>query len=256
MIICIMKEVFDKFGFEVMIKDFIGYVMVFYQIDLYFDKFGVVFEVIECICLYGNLVVCYGKFFYIYFFYGFGEFFQGFVCLLVIYGGIYMFNINVDEVVYEGDKVVGIKVIMINIEFEMKFEIKVKIIIGDLSYFFNKVKVVGYVLRVICILKYLLVNMSDVDLVQLIIFQSQVGCKNDIYIVVVLLVYNVCFKGYWIVIVLIIVEMLVNYYLELVLGIERLGKIEEQFMVCFVFCCCFVRMKILIDVIGFFYFFL
>ncbi|KAK4655644.1 Rab GDP dissociation inhibitor alpha [Podospora pseudocomata] len=227
---CTMKEVFDKFGLEATTKDFIGHAMALYQTDSYLDKPGVAPEAIERIRLYGNSVARYGKSPYIYPLYGLGELPQGFARLSAIYGGTYMLNTNVDEVVYEGDKAVGIKATMTNIEPEMKFETKAKIIIGDPSYFPNKVKVVGHVLRAICILKHPLANTSDADSAQLIIPQSQVGRKNDIYIAVVSSAHNVCPKGYWIAIVSTIAETSANHHLELAPGIERLGKIEEQFM--------------------------
>lgn len=54
----------------------------------------------------------------------------------------------------------------------------------------------------------------------------------DIYIACVSSAHNVCPKGYWIAIVSTIAETTANHHLELQPGLERLGKIEEQFMVC------------------------
>lgn len=53
----------------------------------------------------------------------------------------------------------------------------------------------------------------------------------DIYIACVSSAHNVCPKGYWIAIVSTIAESSANHHLELQPGLERLGKIEEQFMV-------------------------
>lgn len=55
---------------------------------------------------------------------------------------------------------------------------------------------------------------------------------SDIYIACVSSAHNVCPKGYWIAIVSTIAESSANHHLELQPGIDRLGKIEEQFMVC------------------------
>lgn len=55
---------------------------------------------------------------------------------------------------------------------------------------------------------------------------------TDIYIACVSSAHNVCPKGYWIAIVSTIAETTANHHLELQPGIDRLGKIEEQFMVC------------------------
>jgi Rab GDP dissociation inhibitor len=53
----------------------------------------------------------------------------------------------------------------------------------------------------------------------------------DIYIAVVSSAHNVCPKGYYIAIVSTIAETTANHHLELAPGFERLGKIEEKFMV-------------------------
>lgn len=53
----------------------------------------------------------------------------------------------------------------------------------------------------------------------------------DIYIACVSSAHSVCPKGYYIAIVSTIAETSANHHLELQPGLERLGKIEEQFMV-------------------------
>lgn len=55
---------------------------------------------------------------------------------------------------------------------------------------------------------------------------------TDIYIACVSSAHNVCPKGYYVAIVSTIAESSANHHLELEPGLERLGKIEEQFMVC------------------------
>ncbi|KAF3343260.1 hypothetical protein VD0002_g9223 [Verticillium dahliae] len=224
-----MKEVYDKFSLETGTRDFIGHAMALYTDDDYLTTPGAAPEAIERIRLYGNSVARYGKSPYIYPLYGLGELPQGFARLSAIYGGTYMLNTQIDEILYEDGKAAGIKATMTGAD-EMKFETKAKTILGDPSYFPNKVKVVGQVLRAICILKHPLSGTNDADSAQLIIPQSQVGRKNDIYIATVSSAHNVCPKGYWIAIVSTIAETTANHHLELQPGLERLGKIEEQFM--------------------------
>ena len=89
-----------------------------------------------------------------------------------------MLNTTVDEVIYEGGKASGIKATMKGVEPEMKFETKAKLVLGDPSYFTDKVKVVGHVLRAICVLKHPVAGTNDSDSAQLVIPQSQVGRKN------------------------------------------------------------------------------
>ncbi len=175
---CTMREVYDKFGLEAGTKDFAGHAMALYQTDAYLDLKGAAPEAIERLRLYGNSVARYGKSPYIYPLYGLGELPQGFARLSAIYGGTYMLNTTVEEVQYEGDKAVGIKATMRGIDPEMKFETRAKLIVGDPSYFPNKVRVVGHVLRAICILKHPLASTNDSDSCQIIIPQSQVGRKN------------------------------------------------------------------------------
>lgn len=175
---CTMKDVYDKFGLEDGTRDFIGHAMALYLDDAYINAPGVAPEAIERIRLYGNSVARYGKSPYIYPLYGLGELPQGFARLSAIYGGTYMLNTNVDEVLYENGAAVGIKATMTGVEPEMKFETKAKMILGDPSYFPNKVKVTGHVLRAICVLKHPLAGTQDADSAQLIIPQSQVGRKN------------------------------------------------------------------------------
>ncbi|KAI6332024.1 Rab GDP dissociation inhibitor alpha [Pyricularia oryzae] len=227
---CTMKDVYDKFGLETGTKDFIGHAMALYLSDDYISKPGGAPEAIDRIRLYGNSVARYGKSPYIYPLFGLGDLPQGFARLSAIYGGTYMLNTNIDELLYEDGKAVGIKATMTGIEPEMKFETRAKMILGDPSYFPDKVKVVGHVLRAICVLKHPLAGTSDADSCQLIIPQSQVGRKNDIYIACVSSAHSVCPKGYYIAIVSTIAETSANHHLELQPGLERLGKIEEQFM--------------------------
>lgn len=178
-----MKDVYDKFGLEPGTRDFIGHAMALYLDDSYIDTPGNAPDAIDRIRLYGNSVSRYGKSPYIYPLYGLGELPQGFARLSAIYGGTYMLNTSVDEVLYEGGKAVGIKATMGNSSSpeQMHFETKADMILADPSYFSNKVKVVGHVLKAICILKHPLAGTNDSDSCQLIIPQSQVGRKNGEY---------------------------------------------------------------------------
>ena len=54
--------------------------------------------------------------------------------------------------------------------------------------------------------------------------------SSDIYIAVVSSAHNVCPKGYYIAIVSTIAETDSNHHLELKAGLDRLGRIEEQFL--------------------------
>ncbi|KXT14307.1 hypothetical protein AC579_8432 [Pseudocercospora musae] len=228
-----MKQVYDKYGLEATTRDFIGHSMALYPTDDYIDRKGAAKDCVERIRLYVNSMARYGKSPYIYPLYGLGELPQGFARLSAIYGGTYMLNANVDEVKYDGGKVSGIRATMKERGEEgegMKFETKCKKIIADPSYFPDKCRVSGHLLKAICILNHPIDKTDNADSLQLIIPQSQVGRKHDIYVAVVSSTHNVCPKGYYIAIVSTIAETNANHHLELIPGLERLGRIEEQFM--------------------------
>lgn len=231
---CTMKDVYDKFGLEATTRDFIGHSMALYQSDDYINNPGQAVETIERIRLYANSMARYGKSPYIYPLYGLGELPQSFARLSAIYGGTYMLKTSVDEIQYGADgKVSGIKATMHerdSDESAMKFETKTKMILGDPSYFPGKTRVTGYLLKCICILTHPIDRTNDADSLQLIIPQSQVGRKHDIYIAMVSGAHNVCPKGYYVAIVSTIAETSANHHLELQPGLERLGRIEEKFM--------------------------
>jgi Rab GDP dissociation inhibitor len=112
----------------------------------------------------------------------------------------------------------------------MKFTTKCAKILADPSYFPQRVRVTGHLLKAICILNHPIDKTDNSDSVQLILPQSQVGRKHDIYIAMVSSAHNVCPKGYYIAIVSTIAETDANHHLELQPGLDRLGKIEEKFM--------------------------
>lgn len=228
-----MKDVYDKFGLEATTRDFVGHSMALYQTDDYINAKDMTTDAIERIRLYVNSMARYGKSPYIYPLYGLGELPQGFARLSAIYGGTYMLNTDVDEFLYEGSKVVGIKATMKEKGDDgpgMKFETKAKKILADPSYFPGKARVTGHLLKAICILNHPIASTDNSDSLQLIIPQSQVGRKHDIYVAVVSSAHNVCPKGYYIAIVSTIAEGDSNHHLELQPGLDRLGKIEEQFL--------------------------
>jgi Rab GDP dissociation inhibitor len=228
-----MKQVYDKYGLEQTTRDFVGHSMALYATDDYIETKGMAKDCVERIRLYVNSMARYGKSPYIYPLYGLGELPQGFARLSAIYGGTYMLNTNIDEVKYENGKVSGIRATMKERGEEgdgMKFETKCSKILADPSYFPEKAKVVGHLIKAICILNHPIDKTDNSDSVQLILPQSQVGRKHDIYIAMVSSAHNVCPKGYYIAIVSTIAETDANHHLEIQPGLERLGKIEEKFM--------------------------
>jgi Rab GDP dissociation inhibitor len=109
-------------------------------------------------------------------------------------------------------------------------------VIGDPSYFTDKVKKTGQVVRIICLLNHSIPNTGDADSVQLIIPQNQVKRQHgiqfsvtliDIYVAAISSAHNVCAKGYFIAIVSTIVETS-NPEKECEPGLALLGTISER----------------------------
>lgn len=121
----------------------------------------------------------YGKSPYIYPLYGLGELPQSFARLSAIYGGTYMLDKAIDEIVTDADgKFVGVR--------SGNETVKAKQVVGDPSYFGagkqaeGKVRIIeeGKVVRAICILKHPIPGTDDSDSVQIVIPQNQVARKN------------------------------------------------------------------------------
>ena len=137
-------------------------------------------ETYSRIILYTSSMARYGKSPYIYPLYGLGELPQAFARLSAIYGGTYMLDKSIDEIVTDADgKFVGVR--------SGSETVKAKQVIGDPSYFGagksaegGKVRVIeeGKVIRAICILKHPIPGTEDVDSAQIIIPQNQVNRRN------------------------------------------------------------------------------
>jgi Rab GDP dissociation inhibitor len=176
-----MAEVYDKFSLEPSTRDFIGHSMALYQNDDYLTSAGQAVDAITRIRLYANSMARYGKSPYIYPLYGLGELPQGFARLSAIYGGTYMLNTDIDEIIYSGGKAVGIKATMKDRDDKgegMSFETKAGLIIADPSYFPSKVQPTGRLLKAICILDHPVDRTDNSDSLQLILPQSQIGRKH------------------------------------------------------------------------------
>ncbi|KAF9244560.1 rab GDP-dissociation inhibitor [Melanogaster broomeanus] len=224
-----MKTVYEKFGLEPGTQDFIGHAMALYLDDDYITKPAR--PTYDRIILYTSSMARYGKSPYIYPQYGLGELPQSFARLSAIYGGTYMLDKHVDEIVTDGEgKFVGVR--------SGKETVKAKQVIGDPSYFGagkeaegGRLRVVedGKVVRAICILKHPIPGTEDSDSVQIIIPQAQVNRRNDIYIAMVSSTHNVCARGVYVAIVSTIVET-DRPEQEIVPGLQLLGPVYEKFV--------------------------
>lgn len=128
-------------------------------------------ETIRRIKLYSESLIRYGKSPYLYPLYGLGELPQGFARLAAIYGGTYMLDKPVDEIVMTAEGVFeGVR--------SGEEIARASMLICDPSYFTSKVKKVGQVIRAICILNHPIPNTKDSLSSQVIIPQNQVNKQN------------------------------------------------------------------------------
>ncbi|KAG2184417.1 hypothetical protein INT43_000326 [Umbelopsis isabellina] len=212
--------VFSKFGLAPASQEFLGHAMALHLDDDYLNQPAR--ETIEKIRLYASSMARYGLSPYLYPLYGLGEMPQGFARLSAIYGGTYMLDKKVDELVYDAEgKVCGVK--------SGDEVAKTKLVICDPSYAQDKVRKVGSVVRAICLLNHAIPNTSDADSVQIVIPQGQIGRKHDVYIACVSSAHNVCAKDKWLAIVSTIVES-DKPEQELESGLKLLGTVQEMFI--------------------------
>ncbi|KAF9430349.1 Rab GDP dissociation inhibitor alpha [Podila epigama] len=214
-----MNAIYEKFGLEPGTIDFIGHALALHLEDSYLNRPAL--ETFERITLYMSSMARWGKSPYLYPLYGLGELPQGFARLSAIYGGTYMLDKKVDEIVYEDGKVVGVR---------SGAEVaKCSQVICDPSYAPEKVQKIDRVIRAICLLRGPIPNTENVDSFQLIIPQNQVNRKNDIYVAGVSASHNVCEKNHYLAIVSTVIET-ENPHLEIQPGLDLLGPIVDKFI--------------------------
>lgn len=215
-----ISEVYNKFGLDKNTIDFVGHAMALNVNDDYLTQPAI--TTVKRIKLYNESLIRFGKSPYLYPLYGLGELPQGFARLSAIYGGTYMLDKPVDEIVMgEDGKVVGVR--------SGEETAKCKYVICDPSYVPQQVKKTGQVIRAICILNHPLPNTKDCLSTQIIIPQNQVNRKSDIYVCCVSYTHQVASNGWFLAIVSTTVET-ADPQSEIKVGLDLLGPIEQKFV--------------------------
>ncbi|EFC49428.1 rab gdp dissociation inhibitor alpha [Naegleria gruberi] len=216
-----IDKVFKYFGVSDDTTDFLGHAVALYTDDSYMTTVPAI-QVIERMKLYEESLNMYGKSPYVYPMYGLGELPQVFARLCAVYGGTYMLDKPVDKVLYdESGRVIGV---------ESEGQVaKAKMVVGDPSYFQDKVRKTGKVIRVICILSHPVKSTGDAKSVQIIFPQKSTGRKHDIYCCVTSFTHHVAPNGKYIAIVSTTVET-ENPEAEVKVVLDILNPIEEKFV--------------------------
>jgi Rab GDP dissociation inhibitor len=238
-----MRELYAEYGLDANTQAFTGHAMALQTDDDYLDQPAA--PTAEAIQLYVYSLERYGKSPYIYPLYGLGGLPEGFSRLCAIHGGTFMLNKSVDRVSITTHQYIASWLLMYSfvdcVDVQVLFDeggrawgiqagneiAKATQIIGDPSYFPGKSRVVGQVIRTICLLDHPIDGTERADSVQIIIPASQVRRRNDIYVAVVSSAHNVSAPGTYIAIVSTTVET-AQPQAEIQPGIALLGKILER----------------------------
>ena len=213
------KDIIKGFGLEDNTRDFIGHAIALYTNDDYLEKPTV--TTIDKMQLYFNSFGRYGNSPFIYPVWGLSGLAEGFSRLCALYGGTYMLNRDVEEILYDDKgKFKGIKS-----QGECAHG---KICITEPSYVKDKVKAVGKVIRTICIMDHPIPKTNDVPSCQIILPQRQINRKNDIFIACLNFTHCVCKKGFYLAIISTMVET-EDPHSEIKAALDVIGPVLETF---------------------------
>jgi len=213
-------ELFKKYSLDQNTIDFTGHALALFRDDNYLNQ--PCLELIRRVKLYSESLAIYGKSPYLYPLYGLGELPQGFARLSAIYGGTYMLDKPVDEIIYDEDgKVTGVR--------SGDEVAKCKQLFCDPSYVPEKTEKIGRVIRCICLLNHPIPNTKDALSCQIIIPQKQLNRNNDIYVSVVSYTHQVASKGWFIAMVSTTVES-DDPEVEIKPALALLGPIRQKFV--------------------------
>lgn len=216
-----MREVFEHFDLGDGTMSFIGHAMMLFDNDSYLD--GPADVPAAALKLYMSSMRRYPPYSspYIYPLWGLGGIPEGFSRMCAINGGTFMLNKNVDEILEKDGVAWGIK--------SGNEVAKAKQIIGDPSYFKKEqTKVVGQVVRSICILDHPIPNTDNAESIQIILPSGQLNRKSDVYVCMVSASHNVCAANHYVAIVSTTVETS-NPMAEIEPGLKLLGSIKQRF---------------------------
>ncbi len=216
------KDLVAQFGLETNTIDFIGHAVALFTNDDFLERPA--YETLEKMQLYFNSIGRYGDSPFIYPVWGLSGLAEGFSRLCALYGGTYMLNRDVEEIIYdENGKFKGIKS-----EGKVAYG---KYLVAEPSYVakYNKVKSVGKVIRCICIMDHSIPKTKDVPSCQIILPQRQINRKNDIFVAALNSTHCVCKKGYTLAIISTMVET-DKPEEEIKPALELLGPVLEKFV--------------------------
>ncbi|KAJ9465397.1 putative secretory pathway GDP dissociation inhibitor 1 [Diplonema papillatum] len=215
-----MREIFAHFGLSKDTIEFIGHAIALEEKEDYLDE--VASKTLSKILLYESSLGMYegGTVSpFVYPLYGLGELPQVFARLSAVYGGTYMLNTPVEKMVFTDDgEFAGVVA-------DGGKLAKAKFVVGDPTYFPDRVTKIGQVARAICLMDKPLDGIKSAQSAQIIIPHSQVKPprKHDIYVVMLSEIHKVVPQGKYLAIVSTFAET-ANPEEELAPGLALCGK--------------------------------
>ncbi|XP_075893052.1 rab GDP dissociation inhibitor alpha [Nelusetta ayraudi] len=213
------RDLLSRFDLGQDVMEFTGHAIALHNNDSYLDQ--PCLETISRIKLYSESLTRHKASPYIYPVYGLGELPQGFARLSAEYGGTFLLNRAVDEIVMDNGKVKAVKS-----DGKLFY---CKQLICDPTYAPKCVRKMGRVIRVICLLNHPVKNSHEANSCQIIIPQAQLNRKSDIYISVVSYSHNVAADGVYIATVSTMAET-TNPEREIQPGLDLLEPIMQKFV--------------------------
>jgi Rab GDP dissociation inhibitor len=228
-----MRQLYDDFGLVPDTHQFISHAMCLQLDEAHMDQPAA--ATVKALQTYCYSLSRYGTSPYIYPVYGLGGLPEGFSRICAIHGGTFMLNQDIDEIIFEDGKAVGVRA--------GNQMARAKQIIGEPSYFpGDKVKPTGTVIRCICILDHPIPGTQmtsfagveyshgqPLESVQIVIPGPQVGRVNDVFVCCVGHGLQVSAPGVYIAIVSTLHEK-ADPDEDVAPGLQLLGPIYKRFM--------------------------
>lgn len=222
-----MIQIYEKFGLEAGTQDFIGHALALHLDESYLASSSL--DTIKRIRLYMQSMARFGKSPYVYPMYGLSELPQGFARLGAIYGGTFMLNAPYAGLSLDSNlRVDGIWLESLQDGIKAKRKARCYAVIGDPSYFPDRVRPSGRVIRSICLLDHPVPNTNNSEACQIVIPQRQLNRRYDVYISVLSWTHKICPVGHYVAIASTIIETN-DPAGELEFALQLLGPIKAKF---------------------------
>lgn len=217
-------ELYKEYGLEDKTITFIGHAAALYTTDNYLSQPA--YELVMRCKLYIDSLSMYEQSPYVYPLYGSGELPQAFSRLCAVYGGTYMLQTPVHKVfTSEAGAFTGIS-------YGDGLKAKAKLVVGDASYFPDRVRKTGQCVRCIAIMNHPINTGTKAPnkSLQIVIPQKELGRHNDVFILQLSSDNQVCPPGFFIAIVGTTVENPGNPMADLQGGLALLGPTLHTFV--------------------------